>query len=638
MSHLTVVAFAVLGLTAGAFAGAWYVESVDTSGAVGLYTSMALDNSGNAHISYRDNTICCLKYAKYDGSSWQVNAVDITGGGDAFYTSIAVDTSDNPRISYYDDSNDDLKYAYHDGSSWHIEVVDTTDDVGQYSSIALDISDNPHISYLDVTNTDLKYAYHDGSSWQIESVDTTAEAGSHTSIALDASGNPHISYFGSYPNHYLNYAYYDGSSWQIESVDTTGYVGYYTSICLDSSDNPHISYYDYTNGDLKYAYYDGSSWQLESIDTEGVVGINTSIALDASDKPHISYYDGTNDDLKYAFSDGPIWRREKVDTVGYVGRFTSIALDVLDNPHITYYDSNNRDLKYAWYNTPPARFNLLSPGDGDTVGDVPTFDWEDALDAQHVTYDLWYSVNADFKPHKEIKGLTDSTYTFDEGLLADGKTYYWKVRASDGHGKRWSGPDDYWSFTVDYELDIRVTSFSAASAAEGIEVSWECTDEVAGFNLYRSVGSGSGKAVTSRDRLNGELITGKSPYSYLDAAVDEGAAYSYWLEAIDVGGSSETFGPVDCTWNGALPTTYALYQSRPNPATGTAKIAFDLPENAKVILVVYDISGRKVTTLVNETLTVGTHERTVSGLAPGAYVYKLNAGSFSAARKMVIVD
>ena len=190
-----------------------------------------------------------------------------------------------------------------------------------------------------------------------------------------------------------------------------------------------------------------------------------------------------------------------------------------------------------------------------------------------------------------------------------------------------------WGYT-----DIAVTSFSAESVSKGVEVSWECADIVAGFNLYRSTSVGVGKAVTHRDKLNAGLITGESPYTYLDAAVDEGVTYSYWLEALDVGGAAETFGPVECAWRGALPTTYALYQSRPNPASGSATIAFDLPEDAKVALTVYDISGRKVTTVVDETLTIGTHERTVSGLAPGVYVYRLEASEFSAARKMVVTE
>jgi len=193
--------------------------------------------------------------------------------------------------------------------------------------------------------------------------------------------------------------------------------------------------------------------------------------------------------------------------------------------------------------------------------------------------------------------------------------------------------------TIDWICtDIVVTALSADSAADGVEVSWECADAVSGFNVYRTTDSDLGNAVVPRDKLNADLITGESPYAYLDASVKEGITYSYWLEAVEISGAAETFGPVECTWNGALPTTYALYQSRPNPATGSTIIAFDLPEDAKVTLTVYDISGRKVTTVVNETLTIGTHERTVAGLAPGVYVYRLNAGSFSAAKKMVIVE
>jgi hypothetical protein len=192
--------------------------------------------------------------------------------------------------------------------------------------------------------------------------------------------------------------------------------------------------------------------------------------------------------------------------------------------------------------------------------------------------------------------------------------------------------------TIDWGYTgIALTSFSAESTRKGIRVCWECGAGVAGFNLYRSARPKSERAITSRDKLNAELITGESPYEYLDTGVEKEVTYNYWLEALDVGGTSETFGPVECTWRGALPTAYALYQSRPNPAPGTATIAFDLPETASVTLTVYDLSGRKVTTVVNETLAAGEHEAEVSGLAPGVYVYRLYAGDFTASKKMVIV-
>jgi hypothetical protein len=58
-----------------------------------------------------------------------------------------------------------------------------------------------------------------------------------------------------------------------------------------------------------------------------------------------------------------------------------------------------------------------------------------------------------------------------------------------------------------------------------------------------------------------------------------------------------------------------------------------------VKLVVYDLLGREVAVLVNETLKPGRYTRVfdAGGLASGVYIYRLTAGTFTAVRKMVIV-
>jgi hypothetical protein len=278
----------------------WNIETVDAAGDVGYFTSIALDPSGNPHISYFDNSNLVMKYAYYDGSIWNIETVDAAA---VFgYKSMALDPSGNPHVSYRDYSNQGLKYAYYDGSIWYIETVDAAYDVGYSTSIALDPSGNPHISYFDNSNLDMKYAYYDGSIWNIETVDYIGIAwhGWHASIALDPSGNPHISYLDAF---YLKYAYYDGSIWNIETVAAAGAdLRFFTSIALDPSGNPHISYLDaYPIRDLKYAYYDGSIWNIETVDSAGDVGWDASMALDPSGNPHISYFDYSNLDLKYAY-------------------------------------------------------------------------------------------------------------------------------------------------------------------------------------------------------------------------------------------------------------------------------------------------------------------------------------------------
>jgi hypothetical protein len=88
-----------------------------------------------------------------------------------------------------------------------------------------------------------------------------------------------------------------------------------------------------------------------------------------------------------------------------------------------------------------------------------------------------------------------------------------------------------------------------------------------------------------------------------------------------------------------LPTTYSLHQNYPNPFNPTTTIRYSIPNAARVTLSVYDISGRLVTTLVDGWRDAGAHEVTfdASDLVSGIYLYRLEAGDFSAAGKMALM-
>jgi len=375
----------VLGIgLSGAYAQDFVtVAAVDTTGDVGLYTSIALDSDNKPYISYYDATNSNLKHATMSDGTWDLQTVDNSPFDVGLYTSIVVDRYKNSYISYYDSDNEWLKLAYTQASAGPWEKKRAPYDVritNKTTSIALCPSFiNPLIAYFYFNGGQLKLSMYDransfafpitdaqGWARRPEEVMTSNSMGD-ISLALDNGSNPHlscISWAGIYADLWYAKKQYSGAgclaqvnefeptgegTWSLERVDDSGTVGEFASIGVDSYRNPHISYYNQMSGDLKYATKSGGAWTTETVDgTDDDVGQYNAIALDSSNNPHISYYDDTNRALKYATKSGGAWIIRTVDNADDVGLYTSIALDSNGNPHISYYDATNGDLKYAF--------------------------------------------------------------------------------------------------------------------------------------------------------------------------------------------------------------------------------------------------------------------------------------------------
>ncbi|MFA5405401.1 MAG: T9SS type A sorting domain-containing protein, partial [Ignavibacteria bacterium] len=88
-----------------------------------------------------------------------------------------------------------------------------------------------------------------------------------------------------------------------------------------------------------------------------------------------------------------------------------------------------------------------------------------------------------------------------------------------------------------------------------------------------------------------------------------------------------------------IPYDYALNQNYPNPFNPTTSIQFSIPKNGLVKLVVYDMLGKEITTLVNEVKTAGIYivDFNATNLSSGIYFYKITSGEFSSVKKMILV-
>ena len=92
----------------------------------------------------------------------------------------------------------------------------------------------------------------------------------------------------------------------------------------------------------------------------------------------------------------------------------------------------------------------------------------------------------------------------------------------------------------------------------------------------------------------------------------------------------------------SAPVQFALHPNYPNPFNPTTTIKFQIPNlepKMRVTLKVFDLLGRELRTLVDETLQAGSYETTIhsDGLASGVYFYRLTAPGYIATRRMMIV-
>jgi len=97
--------------------------------------------------------------------------------------------------------------------------------------------------------------------------------------------------------------------------------------------------------------------------------------------------------------------------------------------------------------------------------------------------------------------------------------------------------------------------------------------------------------------------------------------------------------PVSVDDGGEVPARFELAQNYPNPFNGISNFEFQISQSSLVTLTVVDLLGRQVATIVNETLSPGTHRRQWdSGELPsGVYYYRLEQLGAQATRKLVLL-
>ena len=204
--------------------------------------------------------------------------------------------------------------------------------------------------------------------------------------------------------------------------------------------------------------------------------------------------------------------------------------------------------------------------------------------------------------------------------------------AGGGYNVGWLNPGEWLEYAVDvpwtgaYTIAARVASLSSGGAFR-IKASADETGDIGvpvtgGWQSWTTVAA----AVT--------LAAGPQTLRFVSA----GSGFN--LNYLEVTSDLVAVAPAP------RPAGYALHPCSPNPSAGASTIRYDLPGVEEVHLGVYDVSGRRVRSLVpGRRLSAGRHQaawdgRDDSGRAVprGVYFYHLAAGSYVATRRVILID
>jgi hypothetical protein len=187
-------------------------------------------------------------------------------------------------------------------------------------------------------------------------------------------------------------------------------------------------------------------------------------------------------------------------------------------------------------------------------------------------------------------------------------------------------------------LPVELVSFTALQAGNKVNLNWSTATETnnSGFEILR---------FTQNDNNGWQKIgfvqgygttTELQHYSFTDDNLIAGV-YSYRLKQIDYDGTFSYSDVIEVDFTGAV--EFTLEQNYPNPFNPSTTIRYSLPSAGEIELSVFDVFGSELEILVNQWQPAGNYiiDFDASHLSSGIYFYRLNAGSFSQTKKLILL-
>ena len=248
------------------------------------------------------------------------------------------------------------------------------------------------------------------------------------------------------------------------------------------------------------------------------------------------------------------------------------------------------------------------------------------------------------------KMLTIASFIFSSILFAD--VSVWVCNASQVSGDTWtfSVCADSDSNIAGYQFGVDVEDFTVTSVSNGAASANVLSENGQTFSLAFSFTGGFIEAGSNLELavFEGTVAQGSTGGSALvvagggSLAVSDQSAQNLSVNVINNGWDGSTLGS-----ELSLPGVYSLEQAYPNPFNPSTTIDYTLKENSEVSIIVYDLMGREVKTLVNEfQLSNGgsTHSVVWNGTdnsgqmaSSGIYIYRMVSNDFTKSHRITLM-
>jgi hypothetical protein len=194
----------------------------------------------------------------------------------------------------------------------------------------------------------------------------------------------------------------------------------------------------------------------------------------------------------------------------------------------------------------------------------------------------------------------------------------------------------FYKLNSPFFIPVELTSFNASVVNGNTILNWTTATELnnLGFDIEKSfdkekfekIGFVPGSGTTTESKSYNFFISDQSSHK----------AY-FRLKQIDFDGTFEFSSSLEV--DGVTPAEFVLKQNYPNPFNPSTKIGFTLPSESNVRISIYNLIGQKVAEIVNAKFDAGNHsiDFNAAKLSSGIYFYKIEAGSFTAVKKLQLM-